>query len=192
MFDNSLYMPLLIVLGVIVLIVLYFIVVRNKFVAKKNYVKEAWSSIDVKLKRKANVIPNLVDLLKMQTNFEKDTLEKLTAARSGMLSGSNDDKMKANDEASRLLRSFYAVSESYPSLGSNPSFIKVMEEVKDCEDKVTYARTRYNMTVTDFNNYLEMFPSNIVGKMMGLKLEKVYEISETLREEADNIRISKL
>jgi LemA protein len=186
------YLPILIIGAVVVIIVLYFIAVRNKFVLKKNYIKEAWSSIDVQLKRKANIIPNLVDLLKMQTNFEKDTLEKLTAARSGMLKGSNDERMKANDEASKLLRSFYAVSESYPALGSNPSFIKVMEEVKDCEDKVTYSRTRYNMTVTDYNNYLEMFPSNIIGKMMGLKPEKVYEISETLREEADNIRISNL
>jgi LemA protein len=184
--------PLLIIVGIILIIAIWFITTRNKFVLKKNYIKEAWSSIDVQLKRKANVIPNLVDLLKMQTNFEKETLEKLTAARSGMLAGSNDERMRANDEASKLLRSFYAVSESYPTLGSNPSFIKVMEEVKDCEDKVTYSRTRYNMTVTDYNNYLQMFPSNIVGNMMGLKPEKIYEISETLRESADNIRISEL
>ncbi|MEG0770746.1 MAG: LemA family protein [Clostridia bacterium] len=175
---------------IIVAVIIFFVIgLYNGLVRKKVYIGEAWSSIDVQLKRKANVIPNLIDTLKMQTNYEGDLLEKLTQARTGITSGSNTEKMKANDEISKMLPSFYAVAENYPTLGANESFRKLMVEVSDCEDKIAFSRNRYNMAVTDFNTELVKFPSNLMAKMLGYTEEPFFEISQEIRDTTDNMRI---
>lgn len=178
-----------IVLIIVAVLIIWFIAIYNGLARKKVYIRESWSSIDVQLKRKANVLPNLVDTLKMQTNYEGELLVKLTSARSGIMQGSNADRMKASDEISKLLPSFYAVAENYPQLGANESFRKLMDEIRDCEDKISYARNRYNISVSNYNSAIIVFPSSIVASMFGFKSETFYEINEEQRKSADDMRI---
>lgn len=177
---------------IIILLVIWFILMYNGLVRKKNYIKEAWASIDVQLKRKTNVLTNLVDTIKMQTKFESETLEKIIGMRAKMLSGDKNEAMEANDKISKMIPSIVAVSESYPELKSNQSFLHLMDDIKNVEDKIAYARTRYNTTVVDYNATIQSFPTMIVAGMFGFKTENTYEISNEERESADNIRISEI
>ena len=174
------------------MIVLWYISTYNRFKREKVVIQEAWSGIDVQLKRKANILPNLVDTLKMQMAFESDVLKQLTAARSGLISGDRATAMKANDQITQLMPTIQATAESYPTLGTNASFLQMMSDIRDCEDKVAYARTRYNMTVSRYNMDIQQIPANIVASQMRLQQEPMFEISEAARQDADNIRISKI
>jgi len=177
---------------IIVLLVIGFILMYNGLVRKKNYIREAWSSIDVQLKRKTNVLTNLVDTIKMQTKYESETLEKIVSMRAQMLSSNKNDAMDANDKISKMIPSIMAISESYPELKSNQSFLHLMDDIKNVEDKIAYARTRYNTTVVDYNTAIQSFPTSIVAKILGYKEENTYEISDVEREYSDNLRISEL
>ena len=174
------------------MIVLWYISTYNRFKREKVVIQEAWSGIDVQLKRKANILPNLVDTLKMQMAFESDVLKQLTAARSGLISGDRATAMKANDQITQLMPTIQATAESYPTLGTNASFLQMMSDIRDCEDKIAYARNRYNMTTARYNMEIVMIPASIVASQMGLTKEKLYEISQTQRDDADNMRISQL
>ncbi|MBQ3054151.1 MAG: LemA family protein [Clostridia bacterium] len=178
-----------IVIGIIVVIALLFIGNYNSLIRKKMNVSESWSGIDVQLKRKANVIPNLIDVIKMQTDYEGDLLEKLTKARTGVMEGSNNERVKSNEEMNMLMKNVYAVAENYPQLGANDSFRKIMEQVSDCEDKITYARNRYNISVTDYNTAIKVFPGMIFAGLFGFKEEEFFEIDSQLRVDTDNLRI---
>lgn len=182
----------IVVIVVLVIIVLWWIATVNAFRRLKVAIQEAWSGIDVQLKRKANIIPNLVDTLKMQMNFESKVLTELTAARSGLVSGNHAEAMAASDKISAMLPSIRATAENYPALGTNQSFLKLMGDIRDCEDKITYARNRYNMTVAKYNMDIVMIPGSIVAGMMHLTPEEMFEISSAAREDADNMRISQL
>lgn len=177
---------------VVVLIVLWYIGTMNKFRRLKIAIEEAWAGIDVQLKRKANIIPNLVDTLKMQMNFEEKVLTELTAARTGLVSADRSEAMAASDKVSSLIPTIRATAESYPQLGTNQSFLQLMNDIRDCEDKIAYARNRYNMTTARYNMDIVMIPASIVASQMGLKKENLYEISQTQREDSDNMRISQL
>ena len=154
---------LIITIIAVVIIALWWISTMNGFRRLKVAIQEAWSGIDVQLKRKANIIPNLVDTLKMQMDFESKVLTDLTAARSGLVSGNRAEAMAASDKISAMLPSIRATAENYPSLGTNQSFLRLMEDIRDCEDKITYARNRYNMTVAKYNADIIMFPASIVS-----------------------------
>lgn len=180
---------LFIILGIVAILVIAAIVMYNGLVSKKMNVTEAWSGIDVQLKRKGNVIPNLVDTIKMQTNYEGDLLEKLTKARTGITQGTNGERLASNDAMGGLMKSVYAVAENYPQLGANDSFRKMMEQVADCEDKITYARNRYNISVSVYNTAVKTFPGNIFAGLFGFKAEEFFEISQENREDIDNMRI---
>ena len=181
-----------IVLVIALIVIAWVICMFNNFKRTKVMIAEAWSSIDVQLKRKANIVLNLVDLLKMQMGFESKVLQELTNARSRLTSRDHTEAMKANDSISKILPSVYAVSENYPVLKTSESFLETMREVKDCDDKVAYARNRYNMAVAKMNASIQVFPSNIVASMFGFKEEKLFEMSEPPREVSDNLRIGKL
>lgn len=183
---------LIAIIVIVALLIIWFIAMYNGLVRKKNYIREAWSSIDVQLKRKTNVLTNLVDTIKMQTKYESETLEKIVNMRSKMLSGQKGEAMAANDSVSKMLPSIMALSESYPELKSNQSYLHLMEDIKNVEDKIAYARTRYNMTVTNYNTAIESFPTSIFAKMLGYKREETFEISDVEREYSDNLRISEL
>ena len=183
---------LIITIAVAVIIVLWWIAKFNAFTRLKVTVTEAWSGIDVQLKRKANIIPNLVDTLRMQMDFESNLLKDLTAARSGLSSSNHAEAMAASDKITAMLPQIRATAESYPQLGTNSSFLKLMEDIRDCEDKIAYARNRYNMTVARYNMDIAMFPASIVAAALHFSSEEVFEITETARQDADNMRISKL
>lgn len=183
---------LIITIVVAVIIIFWWIATMNGFRRLKVAIQEAWSGIDVQLKRKANIIPNLVDTLKMQMNFENSVLTELTAARSGLVSGNHAEAIAASDKISAMLPSIRATAENYPQLGTNQSFLKLMEDIRDCEDKITYARNRYNMTVAKYNTDIVMIPGSIVAGVMRLSAEEMFEISAQARDDADNMRISKL
>ena len=183
----------LIIAGVVVaVIVLWYIGTMNKFRRLKIAIEESWAGIDVQLKRKANIIPNLVDALKMQMNFEEKVLTELTAARTGLVSNDRSEAMAASDKISAMLPSIRATAENYPQLGTNQSFLQLMSDIRDCEDKITYARNRYNMTTARYNMEIVMIPASIVASQMGLQKENLYEISQNQRDDADNMRISQL
>lgn len=181
-----------IALIIVVILIVAVISLYNGLVRKRNYIKEAWSSIDVQLKLKSNVLTNLVDTIKMQTKYESETLEKIVSLRSQLLSSNKGEAMKANDTVSKMVPSLFAMSESYPELKSNQSFLKLMEDIKNVEDKIAYARTRYNKTVTEYNTSIQSFPTSILASMFGFKAEETYEISDVEREYSDNLRISQL
>lgn len=174
---------------IIALVVIWLFILYNGLVRKRVYVKEAWAGIDVQLKRKANILPNLVDTLRMQTSYEGELLTKLTQARSGIAQGDNAQRIKASDEVSKLLPSFYAVAENYPQLGANESFRKLMDEVRDCEDKITYARNRYNIAVSTYNTAIQIIPASIIAGFANFKPEEFYEIPQEQRTDSDNLRI---
>ena len=183
---------LIIVIAVAATIVLWSIGIFNTLKSRKIQIEEAWSSIDVQLKRKVNILTNLLDTLKMQMNFEKSVLTEITQARSGLLSSDKETAIAANDKLTKLLSSFNATIEAYPTLGTNQSFQTMMSDIRDCEDKVSYARTRYNMTVTKYNTEITIFPNCLVASVMGSSKEKMFEMTEPPRDIADNIRIGKL
>ncbi|MBE6390711.1 MAG: LemA family protein [Lentisphaerae bacterium] len=178
--------------AVVLLIVFWYIGTMNKFRRLKIAIEESWAGIDVQLKRKANIIPNLVDALKMQMNFEEKVLTELTAARTGLTSSDRGEAMAASDKISALIPTIRATAENYPQLGTNNSFLQIMSDIRDCEDKITYARNRYNMTTARYNMEIVMIPASIVASQMGLQKEALYEISQTQRDDADNMRISQL
>ncbi len=177
---------------IVVILIVAVISIYNGLIRKRNYIKEAWSSIDVQLKLKSNVLTNLVDTIKMQTKYESETLEKIVSLRSMLLSSNKGEAMKANDTVSKMVPSLFAMSESYPELKSNQSYLKLMEDIKNVEDKIAYARTRYNKTVTEYNTAIQSFPASILAGMFNFKAEETYEISDVEREYSDNLRISQL
>lgn len=181
--------PLFTIGIVLLIIILLVMLMYNGLVRKKMYVTEAWASIDVQLKRKANVLPNLVDTIKMQTAYEGDLLLKITDARSGMMQGSHAQRMQTNETVSKMLPSIHAVMENYPQLGANESFRKMMSEIADAEDKIAYARNRYNISVTTYNTALRVFPSSLIAGLFGFTPEQVFEMNDAARVEADNMRI---
>ena len=180
------------ILIAVVLVIIWCISTFNKFKRLKVLITEAWSGIDVQLKRKANIIPNLVDVLKMQMSFEKEVLVELTNARSGLNSNDHEQAMAANDKMDKIIASIRATAEAYPTLGTNESFRQLMTDIRDCEDKVGYARNCYNITVTKYNMDIAVFPSNMIAGMMGCVPEKMFEIATPSRETADNLRIGKI
>lgn len=182
----------IIILAIVAIVIIWAIGCHNRFRRLKVSITEAWSGIDVQLKRKANIIPNLVDTLKMQMNFESSLLTKLTEARTGMLSSDKAAAMQANDAVSNILPTIRATAENYPSLGTNSSFLQLMSDIRDCEDKIAYARNRYNMTVARYNMDIVMIPASIIANMMALTEEPLFEITAATRESTDNMRIRDL
>ena len=163
-----------IIAGVVVaIIVLWYIGTMNKFRRLKIAIEESWAGIDVQLKRKANIIPNLVDALKMQMNFEEKVLTELTAARTGLTSSDRGEAMAASDKISALIPTIRATAENYPQLGTNNSFLQLMSDIRDCEDKITYARNRYNMTTARYNMEIVMIPFAIKQQKNSIKQAKL-------------------
>ena len=172
-----------ILLVVVVLLVLYFITAYNGLVNLRNMVKDQWAQVDVLLKRRAELIPNLVETVKGYAAHEKDTLEAVINARNKAVSATtSEEEMKANGELTGALNRLFALAESYPELKANTNFIDLQNNLKEAEDKISYARQFYNDAVLKYKNKLEMFPSNIVASMFGFKPEAFFEVSEKDKE----------
>ena len=174
---------LLIVLAIIVIIVMYVISVHNNLVALRNRVKDQWAQIDVQLKRRFDLIPNLVETVKGYTKHESETLENVIKARNTYLSATTpEDQIKANNELSNVVTKLFALSESYPDLKANTNFMQLQDELKDVENKIASAIQFYNDTVLQYNNKIEMFPSNIIAGMFNFKRETFFEAAAAERE----------
>lgn len=175
-------MEMLIGLGILAIVVIYVIVAYNGLVKLRNWVKESWSQIDVQLKRRHDLIPNLVETVKGYAKHEKETLEQVIAARNQLLNGSPQERMEADNQLAGALKSIFALSEAYPDLKANQNFIQLQEELTTTENKVAYSRQLYNKTVADYNIKRESFPSNIVANLFGFKAEEQLSIPEVERE----------
>lgn len=165
-----------ILIAVAVIIVLWFILSYNSFIRLRNRVENAWSQIDVQLKRRFDLIPNLVEAVKGYMKHEKDTLKEVTEARTAFLNAKGPKEMaKAENMLSGALKTIFAVAESYPKLEASQNFIQLQEELSGTESKIAYARQFYNDSVLDFNTKLQTFPSNIIGKLFGFTQKEFFK-----------------
>ena len=170
---------IIIIVGLLLVLVCYGIGVYNKLVNARNKVDNQFSQIDVQLKRRADLIPNLVETVKGYTKHEEGTLTKVIEARNKAVSATSvNDKIDANNELTGALNKLFALSEAYPDLKANENFMSLQNDLKDTEDKITYARQFYNDTAMNFNNLVEMFPSNIIAGMFKFKKYEFFTASE--------------
>lgn len=181
-------MTVLIVLAVVVLGILGFVVSNyNGLVKLRNKVKDQFSQIDVQLKKRSDLIPNLVETVKGYSKHESETLEKVIQARNTYLSaGTPDEKMKSSGELTQAINKLFALAESYPDLKANTNFLDLQAQLKDVEDKISYARQFYNDAVLMYNNKIEMFPSNIIAGMFHFDKETFFEATD---DEKKNVEV---
>lgn len=168
-----------IIVGAVLVIVAWLIIVYNSLVKKKNRAQEAWSDIDVQLKRRYNLIPNLVNTVKGYASHERELFEKVTQARAAAMGANGPgEQAKAENALSSTLKTLFAVSENYPQLKASQNFLELQRELRDTEDKVQAARRFYNGNVRDLAIKIESFPSNIVAKLFGFKKMELFELAE--------------
>ena len=180
-----------IIVAVVVLLIIIVIAVcagtYNSFVKMRNTCEEAWATIDVYLKKRYDLIPNLVETVKGYAKHESGTLEKVIAARNAAMSADAPrDKIAAENALTGTLRSLFAVAEAYPQLQANTNFLDLQNQLKQIEAELANARKYYNATVRQINTKMEAFPSNIIASMMHLKKFDYYEIEE---EERQNVKV---
>jgi LemA protein len=156
-----------ILLAVLVLIVLWLILAYNGLITSRNRTQEAYSDIDVQLKRRYDLIPNLVSTVQGYASHEKTVFEDVTNARSQAMQATGTAKAGAENQLSSTLKSLFAVAENYPDLKANQNFLSLQNELTDTEDKIQAARRFYNGMVRDFNTKLQVFPTNVFANMMG-------------------------
>ena len=174
---------LIIVLGILALLVIYVISVYNKLVNSRNKVENQWSQIDVQLKRRADLIPNLVETVKGYAKHEEGTLTKVIEMRNKAVNASTvNEKVEANNELTGALSRLMVIAEAYPELKANQNFVSLQNDLKDTEDKISYARQFYNDSAMNFNNLVEMFPSNIIANMFGFKKFEFFKVEEEAKE----------
>lgn len=177
-----------ILLAIPLALVFYFVGIYNMLVRLRNGVKNAWSQIDVQLKRRHDLIPNLVETAKGYMQHERGTLEEITKARSrAMDAGSVGEKSQAENALSGALGRFMLVVENYPDLKANQNFLSVQEELTSTENKIAFSRQGYNDSVYFFNNKIQMFPSNIIANTFNFRQEEFFEIEDSGQREAPKV-----
>lgn len=175
-------MPILI-FGVLLLLVLIAISSYNGLIVKRNRVKNAWAQIDVQLKKRFDLVPNLVETVKGYAKHEAGTLEAVVKARNQYISAGNpEEMMKANTEMTGALSRLFALAESYPDLKANTNFIELQGELSELEDKIAYARQFYNDTVLMYNNAIQVVPTNIIASLFRFQEEPYFKADETERQ----------
>ena len=177
---------ILIVLGVILLWVIWAF---NRLVTLRNRVKEAWSDIEVQLKRRYNLIPNLVNTVKGYAAHERELFQKVTEARTrAMRAQTVKEKAESENFLSSTLKTLFAVAENYPDLKASTNFLELQRELRDTEDKIQAARRFYNTNARDFNIKIEVFPSNMIAQMFGFKKADFFEIEEAGARETPKVK----
>ena len=177
----------IILIIIVVLILFYLGSTYNNLVVLRNRVKDQWSQIDVQLKRRFDLIPNLVETVKGYASHEKDTLEAVVKARNEYLSSDTPEgKIEANNDLNKVVTKLFALAESYPELKADTSFRELQTTLTETEDKISYARQFYNDVVMKYNNKVEVFPSNIVAGMFGFKTSAYFNATE---EERENVKV---
>lgn len=180
---------LLVILGIIVFAALSFIGIYNALIRLRNQVKNAWSQIDVQLKRRHDLIPNLIETAKGYMHHERQTFESITKARSqAMGAGSVGDKAKAEGALNGAMSKFFLVVENYPDLKANQNFLALQEELTSTENKIAFARQSYNDQVLFFNNKIQVFPSNILAGMFNFKQEEFFEIEDKSEKQVPKVK----
>lgn len=175
------------ILAIILLIVSIF----NSLIRKKNRCQESWSGIEVQLKRRYNLIPNLVETVKGYAKHEQDVFQKVTEARTNAINSSTiHDQAAAENILASSLKSLFAVAENYPDLKANQNFLHLQEELSDTEDKISASRRFYNSTVNSFNSAMESFPTNIIGKIFKFQKREYFEISDDLERTVPTVNLS--
>ena len=173
----------IIVLIIIIIVVVYFISIYNSLVNLRNRVKNAWSQIDVQLKRRTDLIPNLVETVKGYAKHERGVFENVTKARAGLMNAQTvQENAKANNMLTDALKSLFAVAENYPDLKASQNFQDLQRQLSETEDKIAYSRQFYNDTVLMYNNKIQMFPSNLVANQFHFEESEFFEVPETEKE----------
>lgn len=181
----------LIILIVLIVSVLWFIVAYNRFITYIQRAKEAWADIDVQLKRRYDLIPNLVSTVKGYMTHEASTFEKITEARTkAMGAGSLDDKTQAENMLSGALKSLFAVAENYPDLKANTNFLELQRELADTENKIQAARRFYNTNVRDLNIRIDLFPSRLVAQVFKFQKMEFFELSESEAAARNSVQVN--
>jgi len=174
-----------------VIAVLFFVVISfyNGLVRARNEAKNAWSQIDVQLKRRYDLIPNLVETVKGYAKHERETLDAVVKARQQAIDVSSiKDQAAAENMLSQTLRSLFAVAEAYPDLKANQNFLALQEELSSTENKIGFARQFYNDAVLRLNNKVEMFPTNIIAGMFNFKKEEFFEVEAPAERQAPQVK----
>jgi LemA protein len=180
-----------ILVGVVVLAVVWIIAVYNRFVRMVMRAKEAWADIDVQLKRRYDLIPNLVESVKGYAAHEKSVFEKVTAARAhAMDAGGIADKGKAENMLSGALKSLFAVAEAYPDLKANQNFLDLQRQLTDTEDKIQAARRFYNTNVRDLNTSLQSFPGNVIADIFHFEPKEFFELDGADEAARNPVKVS--
>lgn len=183
--------PLYIVIGILVALVLIVIGMYNGLVTLVQRVKNAWADIDVQLKRRYDLIPNLVNTVKGSSNFESETLEKVITARNSAMAttGATKEHAAAETMLSGALKSIFALSESYPDLKSNQNYLALQSELSDTENKIQAARRFYNSNVMEYNTKIATVPTNILAKMFSFTEKEFFELGEGQEAERDPVEV---
>jgi LemA protein len=180
-----------IVIGVVIVVLgIIFFAIYNSLVGLRNQVRNSWSQIDVQLKRRHDLIPNLVETAKGYMAHERETLEAVTKARTSAVEAGGrgvGQQAKAEGELSGILTRFFAVAENYPDLKANQNFLALQEELTSTENKISFARQFYNDGVMFLNNKVQMFPSNIVASMTGFKVGEFFELEAPAEREVPKV-----
>ena len=177
---------ILALVGVVLLLVMAFVGMYNGLVGARLRVREAWSGIDVQLKRRASLIPNLVETVRGYAAHERDTLDSVTRARAMLDNASSAPQAaQANNMLTQALRSLFAVAEAYPDLKANQNFLELQSELSDTEEKIAYARQFYNRNVLSYNTSRQTFPTMVVANMFGFQDEEFFEAEEEARDDVE-------
>ncbi len=178
-----------ILLGIIVLIIFFLIAIYNSLVQKRIRCQEAWSQIDVQLKRRYDLIPNLIETVKGYAAHEKETLERVIQARNAAVSASGvQEQADAENMLTGALKQLFALSESYPNLKANENFAQLQEELTSTENKIAFSRQHYNDSSAVYNTAIQKFPNNMVANTFGFKAREFFEIEEPAERETPKVQ----
>ena len=165
-------------IAVIAVLLLYFVAVYNGLIARRNQVREAWATVDTQLKRRYDLIPNLIETVRGAAKHETETLTAVTNARNAAMSAMGPTSADVQNKLTQTLKSLFAVAESYPDLKANQNFLELQRELADTENKIQATRQFYNTVVMALNTQIEQFPSNIIANIFNITPEKMFEIDE--------------
>jgi LemA protein len=184
-------LPVIIIVAIVVLIVIYGVVTFNRLIKFRNRAEEGFSDIDVQLKRRHDLIPNLVQTVKGYAAHEKTVFENVTAARSAAVSAQGPEAQgQAENALTGALRQLFAVAENYPDLKASQNFLELQNEITDTEDKIQAARRFYNMTVRDLNIKIQSFPSSIIAKMRNIAEREFFELDDPAERAVPQVSFS--
>jgi LemA protein len=183
--------PTLVFLGILIVVVAWVVGLYNGLVRLRNQVKEAWAQVDVQLKRRYDLIPNLLETVKGYMQHERETLEAVTQARAAVAGASGmTQRAEAESGLTAALGRLFAVAEAYPDLKANQNFLALQEELASTENKISAARNYYNTSVLSYNNKVEMFPSNIIAGMFNFTKADFFELTDEVQREAPKVDFS--